>query len=230
MITTTISLITKTKKYTNMKKILIALSVLLVIPFFSIVFGYLSCEDCRETAETSNEKMDIYFNDGEKIRLFKIKHGYVEHLHASKIRDYLILVVGYPEMSPMARSNALTKNEIRILITQSTKRTIGEFKIATRNESKNPPDIGSRTELYIGMDDGYEIYESAPNPKTIKKIKTRVFYDEDNNIVSDDGDSGSARMLSGLVVQYDASATHGADPRTMHKWVKSFLENNLNTN
>ena len=210
-----------------MKKLAVAYLLVLAIPFFSIVFGYLSCKDCRETAETSNQKMDIYFNDGGKIRRFKIKRGYVEQLHVPEIRDYLILVVGYPEMSPMARSSVTPKNEMRISITTSTKPTMGEFTVATWNQHKDSHKIGSRTERYVGLEGGYEIYESLPDPNTGITNKTRIFYDENNNIVSDDGFHGSARLLSGLVIRYASSVSYGTDPRKMHTWVKNFLENNL---
>lgn len=211
----------------NLKKLNIALLIILAIPSFLILFGYLLCKNCRETAETSNQNMDIYFNDGGKIRRFKIKRGYVEQLHVPEIRDYLILVVGYPEMSPMARSNQLTKNEMRITIDPSNLHTLGERTISTWQQHENSKKIGSRVERYIGVENGYEIYESLPNLKTGKIDRTRIFYDESNNIVADNGFHGSARMLSGLVVRYASSDTYRTDPRTMHKWVKEFLETNL---
>lgn len=192
----------------------------LILLFISLVLPL----GCRADVESSNKKMEIYLNDGGALRVFHIDSGYLEQESAPATRDYLMLVVGYPDMLPRARSNVSAKNMMLILIDPSTRHTLGETTVATWQKYKDAGNVGSRFERYVGVVDGYEVFESAPNLKTGKIWQTRIFYDRNKNIVSDDGFHGSARMLSGLVVRYGSSVAYGTNPKAMHAWVEEFLE------
>ena len=138
-------------------------------------------------------------------------------------RDYVVLYAAYPSMLPCARNDVPGSRCMHILIAPDDKKTQGEFIVEEWQLRKDRTDNGSRFDRYIGEEGGYQVYETLPSAKTGVVIRTRIFTDENGNLVSDSNYHGNARMLSGIPVRYGSSKGNRTTPREMHKWMQDLL-------
>lgn len=202
-------------------KLILKLKYLLLLPIgFFIYAGYVSY------LKYPKEMKEIYLNDAGGKRKFNIYSEYLQDPNDPQVRNFIMIKTSFPDMSPQGRWSGFSKdvNLEMILIRSSDGSTSAESTIKFWNLLKDRKDNSFGFERYIGTQDGYEVYESLPSPKTGEKRRTLIFYDEHNNAVSDDGRHGSARMLSGLIIRYGSAKSKGISPKEMHAWTKVFLD------
>ncbi|QDL56147.1 hypothetical protein [Rhodoferax aquaticus] len=181
-------------------------------------------------SKDTNEPLDITLKDGVLERQFRIKRGYFnnwQHRTEEPVDNLLALTVGFPDMGlppPWKQGEQNRRIMIFIKIVSEEKLTWGERLIQTETEFpnlKNSPGL----ERFVGQRDGYDVYESQPNPKTGDVKRVLIFKDANGRLVSSANTigGGNARVLGNLSVEYSSSDIYGLTPREMRDWVENYV-------
>ena len=178
---------------------------------------------CVENSNAGGKIVKITVANNGNPRDFYVDEGYLADRKGGAIREYLIIHALYPGMQPCYRSDVvMAKNCNMILIESGTRKTRGESIVEQWNARKNRPNNGPGFDRYIGSEDGYDIYETLPHPKTGDVYRTLIFRDANGDLVSDS--TTSTARFSGLFVRYyGPAAVYGATPRALHAWIGNLL-------
>jgi len=178
-------------------------------------------------AKDPNEFVNITLKDSGLEQEFRIKRGNFnnwQHRDEEPTDNLLVLSVGFPDMGLPAPWKQGEKNRsllISIHIAPEERLTSAERLIQTETEFpnlKNSPGL----ERFVGQRDGYDVYESQPNPKTGDVKRVLIFKDANGRLVSS-GFFDDARMLGNLNIRYNSSPVYGLSPREMRDWVENYV-------
>ena len=172
--------------------------------------------------QPSRNVIKVNVDHGQTRHVLYLDRGYLKDPDAPPT-DYVVLYAAYPSMLPCARNNVPGNHCMHILIAPEHKGTHGEFIVERWRINKNRNDLGPGFDRYIGEKDGYQNYEGLLSPRTGKIIRTRIFSDENGNLVADSY-YAEARLLSGIPVRYGSAEGYGTTPREMHAWIKNLLK------
>jgi len=157
-------------------------------------------------------------------RQFHIKRGYLEQPDDGAVRGHILLKVGYPDGGfepPWSRDNG--PRRMRMVIEIAPPETSTERMVREWQERGHLPDRGPGFDRFVGRRDGYDFYETLPNPKTGDVYKSKVFTDHEGHLVGELGWSAHARMLGDLDIEYGTSRQHKADSRDLRIWAENFV-------
>jgi hypothetical protein len=172
--------------------------------------------------EPSRNVIKVNVDHGQTRHVLYLDREYLKDPDAPP-REHVVIYAAYPSMLPCARNDVPGNRCMHILIAPDRKKTEGEFVVEQWQLRKDRSDNGSGFDRYVGEEEGYQIYETLPSPKTGVIIRTRIFTDANGNLVSDTNYHGFARMLSGIPVRYGAAKGHQTTPKEMHKWIEKLL-------
>jgi len=169
----------------------------------------------------SSNVIKVNVDHGQIRHVLYLDRGYLKDPDAAP-REHVVFYAAYPSMLPCARNDVPGNRCMHILIAPDHRTTEGEFIIEQWQSRKDRADNGPRFDRYVGEEDGYQVYEGVINSKTGDIVRTRLFFDDRGNLVSD-GYYGSARFLSGIPVRYGSAKGYRTTPKELHEWMEKLF-------